>query len=103
MFEEMPHKLSTRQMRVSLIMLAALGYILAPILFAALMFTLLDVGAFPPNADSIGIPIAGFTLLWLLFSPIFILACYLFEKVGQWIAMNFSVNLREQHESVSVK
>ncbi len=89
MFEEMPErKLNTPEMRLSLIMLTTIVYTFSPILFAAWMFKLLDEGAFPPNADSIGIPIGGFVLLWLLFWPIFILACYLFEIVGQQIERN---------------
>lgn len=97
------HKLNTPEMRLTLVMLATVAYTFSPILFAAFMFKLLNEGAFPTNADSIGLPIAGFVFLWLLLWPFFILACFLFEKVGQRIARNRGVELREQNETAGVK
>jgi len=89
MFNELPRRnFNTQQIRLSVIMLTTIGYAISPILFASYMFQLLEEGAFPPESDSIGIPIGGFVLLWLLFWPFFILACYLFEKLGKKIERN---------------
>jgi hypothetical protein len=63
-----------------------MSYLVSPIFFSAWMFKLLAEGAFPPNADSIGIPIAGFIMLWVVFLPLFIVGCYIFELFGRNIA-----------------
>jgi hypothetical protein len=43
------------------------GYLTLPFLFAWYMYYLLSIGTFPPESDSISIPIAGFTFIWLVF------------------------------------
>lgn len=42
------------------------GYLSLPFLFAWYMHYLLSIGTFPPESDSIGIPIAGFIFIWLV-------------------------------------
>lgn len=50
----------------SIMIVLAFGYLVSPVAFSLLLFKQLDAGAFPPEADSIGIPIAGFVFLWLI-------------------------------------
>lgn len=61
------------QTKLSVFMLLALAYLMSPMVYGAWLFYELSVGAFPAEADSIGIPLAGFMVLWfagLLFAGV---------------------------------
>lgn len=47
-------------------MVLAFGYFVSPVAFSLLLIQQLQAGAFPPEADSIAIPIAGYIFLWLI-------------------------------------
>lgn len=51
--------------RLTIILLGAL-YTVSPVLYWFWLVHELNSGAFPPEADSIGIPMAGFLLLWVI-------------------------------------
>jgi hypothetical protein len=50
---------------LSIVMVGFLGYLTLPFLYWAWLMYELESGAFPPEADSIGIPLAGFLFLWI--------------------------------------
>ncbi|HYJ91326.1 MAG TPA: hypothetical protein VEV84_08460, partial [Pyrinomonadaceae bacterium] len=52
--------------QLSLMMIGFLGYLFLPLVYWFWLEHELASGAFPVNADSIGIPFAGFTILWFL-------------------------------------
>lgn len=56
--------------------LAALLYVVAPLENIVFLRTQLDRGAYPVNADSIGIPIYMFTTGFLILSPVYVLFAY---------------------------
>lgn len=56
---------TNRETQLSMIMAAFIAYIFSPIVFWFLLDYELASGAFPTDADSIGIPMAGFLVLWL--------------------------------------
>ena len=48
-------------------------YLVSPVAFWLLLKSEWDSGAFPPEADSVGIPMSGFLFLWfigLVFIPL---------------------------------
>lgn len=57
----------SKSQKLAVITSLVFGYLALPFLFAWYMYYLLSIGTFPPESDSIGIPIAGFTFIWLLF------------------------------------
>lgn len=75
--------LDTTEKRLALIMLAFVFYLLSPWLFWAYLEHELANGAFPVEADSIGIPYAGFVLVWILAFPFFVFFCGLIEILGR--------------------
>ena len=56
--------LKETETQLSLIMIGFLAYVLLPIVYWLWLEDELAAGAFPVNADSIGIPFAGFVILW---------------------------------------
>ena len=52
-------------------------------MYAGLLFILLQNGEFPTDRDSIGIPIAGFLLLWIVGIPFLVVACGAIEMIGR--------------------
>jgi len=53
------------QLGLSLLMLGVFAYLFSPIAYWAWLNYELQQGAFPVDADSIGIPMMGFLLLWI--------------------------------------
>ena len=45
-------------------MVAAVAYLVSPLLSEGWLFSELEAGAFPVNGDSISIPFAGFLVIW---------------------------------------
>jgi hypothetical protein len=62
----MDMNLCDRETQLSLIMVAFLLYLFSPIAYWLWLLHELDSGAFPVDADSIGIPLAGFMVLWFV-------------------------------------
>ena len=56
--------LRERETQLSMIMVGALLYLVSPLAFWLLLKSEWDSGVFPADSDSIGIPMAGFLLLW---------------------------------------
>ena len=52
--------------KTMILIVLATGYIVSPAVFWLWLSYQLDAGAFPVNADSIGIPMAGFLFLWFV-------------------------------------
>ncbi len=49
-----------------IIVIAVLVYLTSSLLFGVGLYLCLTLGMFPPEADSIGIPFAGFMMLWFV-------------------------------------
>jgi len=49
---------------LSLLMIGFLAYMGLPFVFWTWLLCELESGSFPPEADSIGIPLGGFLLIW---------------------------------------
>ena len=49
---------------LTIIMFGFFTYLLSPIAFWVFLLYELDAAGFPPEADSIGIPMGGFLILW---------------------------------------
>jgi hypothetical protein len=58
--------LQNRETQLSLIMVAFLLYLFSPVANWLWLLHELESGAYPVEADSIGIPLAGFILLWFV-------------------------------------
>lgn len=58
--------LKESEKQLSLIMIGFLGYMFLPFFYWLWLEHELASGAFPINADSIGIPFAGFVILWFI-------------------------------------
>jgi hypothetical protein len=64
-----------RETQLCLIMVAFFSYLVSPVAYWLWLLHELDSGAYPVDADSIGIPPAGFIFLWffgLVLIPIFV-------------------------------
>lgn len=62
-------------------MLTTLAYLCSPAANALFLFKGLENGDFPVNADSIGIPLFGFIVLWIVAFPIVIAFCFAVEII----------------------
>lgn len=60
---------------------AALAYLASPFLFWQWLVSELEKGSFPVNADSIGIPLFGFIVLWVVAFPVVIAFCFAVEII----------------------
>jgi hypothetical protein len=60
--------------KLSMVMMFVIAYIFSPGVFWLSLTYLLEAGAFPVEADSIGIPMGGFLLLWFVGWVLMILA-----------------------------
>ena len=58
---------------LTIIMLLFVAYLMSPLLFIAWLYLSLGNGSFPVEGDSIGIPFAGFLLLWVILFPVVII------------------------------
>jgi hypothetical protein len=47
------------------VMSGFLAYLALPIVFGTALYLALTLGAFPPEADAIAIPFAGFLMVWI--------------------------------------
>ena len=56
--------LRDRETQLSLIIVAFLLYLFSPVAYWLWISHEIDSGAFPVDSDSIGIPLAGFMVLW---------------------------------------
>ncbi len=75
--------INTPENRLSFIMLSSLIYLLSPILIGVWLYVSLVSGCFPVDADSIGLPFAGFVLIWIIGVPFFIVFCISMEIIGK--------------------
>jgi len=75
--------INTPENRLALIMFSFVAYLLSPIIFGLWLFACLENGCFPSEADSIGIPFAGFLVLWVIALPFFVAGCFAIEVVGR--------------------
>ena len=73
----------TQTTRKRLIASGAVLYLLLPLLFGILMYVLLINDAFPPEADAIMIPIAGFVVMWICAIPVAVVVLGSIELVGR--------------------
>jgi hypothetical protein len=99
---------NTDEVRLSLYVLCVLGYFTLPILCGAGLWVLLDQGAFPADSDSIGIPLGGFMILWMVGLPFALISCALIEGIGKSIdktsaECDSGPKVVEQNRSSSVK
>ena len=69
-------KFSTLPTKWQFVALAAVLYVTAPLVEAVYYRTQDERGAYPPNADSIGIPIFAFAVGVLILSPFYALAVW---------------------------
>lgn len=65
--------------RLAVIMLTFFAYLLSSVLFVSWIYLELSAGVFSAESDSIGLPIAGFVLLWIVGLPFLIMAYILME------------------------
>jgi len=72
--EAVSNRVISPETRLSMVMMFVITYIFSPGVFWLYLTYLLDAGAFPVEADSIGIPMAGFLLLWFVGWVVMILA-----------------------------
>ncbi len=79
-------RINTPNVRLSVVMLTFLAYLTLPVVYSAWMSRMQEQGAFPVTADSIGIPIAVFVILWLFCIPLLIIGFGIFEMVGRSLA-----------------
>jgi hypothetical protein len=64
-------------------MLTFLFYVASPVVFYLFLNNALESGAFPPESDSIGLPLAGFMVLWLIALPFVVVLCGITEMLGR--------------------
>ena len=69
--------------QLSILMIGFLTYLSLPFIFFAWLMYELESGSFPTEADSIGIPMAGFLLLWIvgLVFAVVVGAIYVWRRV----------------------
>jgi len=67
------------QTKLSLFILTTLLYLISPLLFGAWLYVGLQNGEFPVEADSIGLPFAGFMVVWFVAFPLVIVFCFAVE------------------------
>jgi hypothetical protein len=58
---------------LTIIMLLFMTYLMSPLLFGGWLYLSQGNGSFPVERDSIGIPFAGFLLLWFILFPVVII------------------------------
>ena len=75
--------MNTPENRLALIMLSFVAYLLSPIAYGLWLRVCLENGCFPSEADSIGIPFAGFLVLWVIALPFFVAGCFAIEVMGR--------------------
>jgi hypothetical protein len=79
----MLNSINTDENRLTAIMLLAFGYLSLPLLGGAYLYFSLSHNHFPPNADAVAIPFAGFLLLWVVCFPVFVTLCFAIEIIGR--------------------
>jgi len=75
--------INTAKNRLTTIMVLAFGYLLSPLLFGIYLYYSFHQSYYPPNADVVAIPFAGFFLLWVISFPVFIVLCFSIELLGR--------------------
>jgi hypothetical protein len=80
---EYKDKSAREERRLTITMTVFFVYLTLPVIFTLFMFDLLHSGAFPPEADSIGIPIFGFVIFWLACGVAFAVGTIIFCLIRQ--------------------
>jgi hypothetical protein len=88
--------LNTPSNRLAIITLTVFAYLSAPLLYGATLYYQLQNGEFPTDADSIGIPFAGFIILWLICLPVFVLLCISIEMIGEMLNRGMNRNSKKE-------
>ncbi len=74
--------INTPENRLTVVMLSMIAYLLSPLVFAIWIFDRFGDGEVSANADSIGIPIGEFVILWIVGFPLITAICVAFELIG---------------------
>ena len=95
--------INTPHNRLSFIVLTCIGYLLSPLLIGAWLYWSLINGEFPTNADSIGLPFAGFLMLWIIGFPFLIIFYGLIEIIGKRVGDRKTLTLQKQNDTVGAR
>lgn len=86
--------------QLSIVMLVFVTYLVSPVLFWFCLVFEFESDSFPSNADSIGIPMAGFIFLWLVGWVILIAVYVVWTMTGKAI---LNREILEQNAASGVK